>query len=200
MHKLLEQAMAISDQAELFSCDAVTKSVIFDNGKLRDIDTKIQSGMSLRIIKDNKLGFAYTKNLRNRKELLDNCLVSLKGRVEANFDLPFTKTIPKLKTYSSSLSTLSNRNLVDECKRICELISSKVKGQCNITASDVIEKVRIINSAGTDIKMRTSEYAVVVAIVYPNSYAAMHRTFAGKAFEEIQGKDLMMLIDYMFGQ
>ena len=71
MHKLLEQAMAISDQAEAFSCDAVTESVMFDNGKLRDIDTKIQSGTSLRIIKDNKLGFAYTKNLRNRKELLD---------------------------------------------------------------------------------------------------------------------------------
>lgn len=195
MHKLLEQAMAISDQAEAFSCDSVTESVIFDNGKLRDIDTKIQSGTSLRIIKDNKLGFAYTKNLRNRKELLDNCLISLKGRVEAKFDFPLTKTTPKLRTYSASLSKLSNRNLVDECERIYELISSKVKGQCNITASDSIEKVRIINSAGTDTKMRTSEYGIGVSIVYPNSYAAIHRIFAGKAFEKMQEKDLMMMID-----
>ena len=140
MHKLLEQAMAISDRAETFSCDSVTESVMFDNGKLRDIDTKIQSGTSLRIIKDNKLGFAYTKNLRNRKELLDNCLISLKGRVEAKFDFPLTKATPKLKTYSSSLSKLSNRNLIDECKRIYELISSKVRGQCNITASNSIRK------------------------------------------------------------
>lgn len=195
MRRLLEQARTVSDKAEVFSSNSVTDSVIFENGKLRDIDTKVQLGTSLRIIKDNKLGFAYTKNLRNRKELLDNCLASLKGRIEAKFDFPLTRTTPRLRTYSTSLSKLSNRDLVDECQRICELMSSRAKGQCNITAGNSIEKVRIINNAGTDIKMRTSEYAIIVSIVYPNSYTALRRLFTRKAFEKIQEKELTMMID-----
>ena len=195
MRRLLEQAKTISDKAEVFSSNLITDSVIFENGKLQDIDTKVQLGTSLRIIKDNKLGFAYTKNLRNRKEFLDNCLASLKGCIEAKFDFPLTKSTPRLKTYSTSLSKLSNRDLVDECQRICELVSSRTKGQCNITTGDSIEKVRIMNSAGTDIKMRTSEYAIIVSIVYPNSYAALRRLFTRKAFEKIQEKELTMMID-----
>jgi predicted Zn-dependent protease len=64
MRRLLEQARAISDKAELFSSKKVTNFVVFENGKLKDIDSKVQLGSSLRIIKDNKLGFAYTKNLQ----------------------------------------------------------------------------------------------------------------------------------------
>ena len=48
----------------------------------------MQSGFSLRIIKDGRLGFAYTKNLLNSEGLLHQALDSLKGQVEAPFDFP----------------------------------------------------------------------------------------------------------------
>ncbi|MGB3342114.1 MAG: metallopeptidase TldD-related protein [bacterium] len=195
MRRLLEQASAISDKAELFSSKKVTNFVVFENGKLKDVDTKVQRGSSLRIIKDNKLGFAYTKNLRKRKALLENCKASLKGQVEANFNFPLTREYPKLRTYSVSLSALSNRDLVEECQRIGTFLKSKIKGQFNITAGDSIERLHIMNSTGTNIRMRTSQYVIVVSFVYPNSYAGLHRLFASKNFRQIQQKELLMMID-----
>ncbi len=195
MRRLLEQARMISDKAELLSSRKVTNFVVFENGKLKNIDTKVQLGSSLRMIKDNKLGFAYTKNLRKRQELLENCKVSLKGQVDANFNFPLTKEYPKLRTYSVSLSALSNRDLVEECQRIGTFLRSKINGQFNITAGDSIERLHIMNSTGTDIRMRASQYVIAISLVYPNSYAALRRLFASKNFKQIQKKDLMMMIE-----
>lgn len=195
MRRLLKQACANSDKAEVFSSKKLTNFVVFENGKLKNIDTKDQFGTSLRIIKNNKLGFAYTKKLHRRKALLKNCIESLKGQVEANFNFPYTKEYPKLNTYYPSLNKLSNRDLVEECQRIGKFLSSKVQGQFNITAGSSIEKLRIINSSGTDIRMRSSEYIVVISLVYPDSYASLRRLFASKEFNHLQEQDLQMMID-----
>lgn len=87
-------AKTVSDQAEIYSLDETTDGISFENAKLKDIESKAQSGLSLRIIKDGKLGFAYTKNLLNREELLQNAADSLKGGVEALFNLPLPKDLP----------------------------------------------------------------------------------------------------------
>jgi len=195
MRRLLQMTSTISDRSEIFSSKKVTNFVLFENGKLKNIDTDLQHGYSLRIIKDNKIGFAYTKNLRKRKELLDNCLASLKGQVEANFNFPLTKEYPKLTTYSASLNVQSNRDLVEEGQRICSFLRPRINGQFNITAGNSIERLRIMNSTGTDIRMRTSQYVIALSFVYPNSYAALRRLFACTDFKQIQRHELMMMID-----
>ena len=81
MEKLLEMAKKLSDQAEVYSRESTYNSVSFQDSKLHDLDSVFQSGVSLRIIKDGKLGFAYTRNLIDRQELLDNALTSLKESV-----------------------------------------------------------------------------------------------------------------------
>jgi PmbA protein len=195
VHKLLAQARQISDKSEIYTSESITNIVSFENGKLKNIKTNIQQGCSLRIIKNNILGFSYTKHLNRRKALLENCRASLKGKVGASFDFPQTKKQKKLRTYSTSLERLSNRTLVDECQRISDLVRSKVTGQFNITAATSIEKLRIMNSAGADIKMRNSEYMIALAIVYPNSYAAVRRIFRTRGFKKPPDRDLMMLVD-----
>ena len=66
------------------------------------------------------MGFAYTRNLMNREELIQNALDSLKGGVEGLFDLPLTKDLPSLDTYDPSIETLTNAAMVEECGRLCE--------------------------------------------------------------------------------
>lgn len=53
----------------------------------------------MRIIKDKKLGFAYTKNLINPEDLVKNALDSLKEEVEIKFSFPYSKDIINLNTY-----------------------------------------------------------------------------------------------------
>ena len=97
MEKLLELAKKVVDQAEVYSLEETADTVRFENAILKDIESKTQSGISLRVIKDGKLGFAYTKNLLNREELLGNALDSLRGGVEALFDFPETMKRPSCR-------------------------------------------------------------------------------------------------------
>ena len=94
MEKLLEMASRVCDQVEIYSLEEIADGVSFENAKLKEIDSTNQCGLSLRMIKDGKLGFAYTKNLTNREELLQNAMDSLKGGVEGLFDFPFHRESP----------------------------------------------------------------------------------------------------------
>jgi len=70
MEQLMEMAKRVSDQVELYALEEMGDGVSFENGKLKEIESQSQSGISLRVIRDGHLGFAYTKSLINREEFL----------------------------------------------------------------------------------------------------------------------------------
>lgn len=195
MEKLLQMAKEVSEQAEIYSLDETMDGISFENAKLKDVESKSQSGLSLRIIKDGKLGFAYTKNLLNRQELLQNALDSLKGGVEAPLDLPLTKNLPSLHTYDPSLEDLSNVAIVEECNRVCQILAGRTKGQINLSAGRRIARMRLINSRGTDLSSESSLYFFSAEILYPGSYSSIHRQLIEKTFKETPAPYLNFILD-----
>ncbi len=195
MERLLEMAKRVSDQAEIYSIAGRSDGVSFENAHLKDIESSMQSGLSLRIIKDDKLGFAYTKNLIHREELIRNAIDSLKGEVEGLFKFPLTKDPPSLDTCDLSIETLANSEMVEECRRVCELLSERSKGQINISGHRSMSGTRIINSSGTDLSLKSSAYFLSAQILYPYSYASLHRPLISKAFKKAPDAYLDYLVD-----
>ena len=184
MEKLLQMAKQFSDQAEVYSRESTYNSVSFQDSKLHDLDSVFQSGVSLRIIKDGKLGFAYTRNLIDRQELLDNALTSLEGGVEANYQLPLTNTLSRLATYDPLLESLPNGKMVEECARLCDLLKSQTDGEIFLGSSSQVRSIRIINSRGTDISFKSSSYELQGNIIYPGSGSGIWRNFLNLRFEK----------------
>jgi PmbA protein len=170
------------DQAEAYALDQTIDHISFQNMKLQDIDSQIQSGVSLRIIKNGILGFAYAKNLGNRDELLNNALNSLKGNVKVGFSFPKTQKARKLATYDHQIEQLTSGMIVDECKSVTRYLKKHTRGQININAGKACTEIRLLNSAGADLGARFSTYYMATALLYPNSYAAIRRLFTGKSF------------------
>ena len=195
MEELLEMARKRADQAEVYSLDEAADEVRFEDGKLKDIESESQSGVSLRIIKEGKLGFAYTKNLIHPEETLQNAFDSLKGGVEAPFQLPLTKEGLPLDTYDPSIESLSNAEIVEECRRVCEVVLPKTKGQVNLSAGRKIVRIRLINSQGTDLSSTSSFYFFGAEILYPGSYSSIHREVLGKKFVEADSETVRFILD-----
>jgi PmbA protein len=195
MEQLLEMAKKVTDKAEVYSTDSRGDSVSFEDAHLKDVQSSMQSGICLRIIKNNTLGFAYTKNLVNREELVTNALDSLKGKVEGFFELPLTKDLQSLDTYDPLIETLTNSAIVKECSRVCEFLSHRTKGQINISAYRSISSKRIINSSGTDLSLKFSAYILNTQVLYPYSYASLHRTLKSKSFKKASDEYLNYLVD-----
>lgn len=190
MEKLLEMANRCSDAAEVYSTEDTAHFINYENGRLKNIRSRIHSGVSLRIIKDGLLGFAYTKNLRDREELLNNALGTLKGRVEVTFDFPHAENIPVVDTYDASVENLTNTHMVKECDRICNRLSAQANGQINVIAGNGLSKMRIINSSGTDVSLKRSRYYCNASMLFPNSYAAIQKFHYAKRFEEFPHEHL----------
>jgi PmbA protein len=195
MEQLFEMVKKVSDKAEIYSMDTRADSVSFENAHLKDIESRMQSGVSLRIMKNDILGFAYTRNLINRGELIQNALDSLKGGVDGVFDFPCTRDLPSLNTYDTSIENLSTPAMVEECRRVCELLSQKTEGQLNVSSHRSVSRVRIMNSSGTDLSLKSSAYILNTQILYPYSYSSIHRPLISKAFEKAPDEYLSYLTD-----
>ncbi|MCX8015496.1 MAG: TldD/PmbA family protein [candidate division WOR-3 bacterium] len=195
MEKLLEIAKKVCDQVEIYNLDSKQIVVSFENAKLHEIETKFQSGVSLRIIKDNKLGFAYTRNLINREELLQNALDSLKGGVSAEYEFPLTKNLPKLNTYDSTIENITSTQLVEECGRVCEALK-KTNGEVFATAYTYIETIRILNNKGTDVSNKTSHFGIYASISYPGTAAGIGRIFADKRFNKMPDDLINEIVEF----
>jgi len=167
----------------MYATERSSDKVVFENTRMKDVQSTIQSGISLRILKDGKQGFAYTKNLADDNELIQNALDSLQGGVGGLFTLPLTKKIATLESYNPHIETVSNSVLVEECRRVCELFSQRTRGQINVAASRSVMKVNLKNTAGTDLSFTSSVYALTTAILYPHTSASLHRVFVSKSFE-----------------
>lgn len=195
MEALLEMARKAGEQAEVYSLEEASDGVDFEDGKLKDIQSKSQSGISLRILRQGKLGFAYTRNLIHRGELLQNALDSMKGEVEALFDLPRTLEVPSLDTYDPSIEEVTNSSIVQECNRVCARLTEKTTGQINLSAGRKTARIRLINSRGIDLASKFSAYFFNAEILYPGSHASIHRPFFSKRFEKMPDSLFDFILD-----
>jgi PmbA protein len=196
MEKLLEQAKKVCDKAEVYALDISNHVVNFEDAKLHDIDSKFQSGVSLRIIKDGKLGFAYTRNLIDREELINNALESLKGGVVAEYAFPLTGKINQLDTYDSEIENISGADMVAECNRVCDILRSKTDGEIIMGTSVETENVRILNSEGTDVSGRNGYFFAIAYIGYPGSGGGLWRANIGKKFTEYPQRMVDELMEF----
>ena len=125
MEQLLEQARRVSDQSEVFFQEQRSDSVSFENGLLKNIESRDQSGISLRLIRDGHLGFAYTRNLHRPEELVQNALATLPAGVEARYALPERFTPPDGRAYDPAIENLSNTQMVEEGQRLAAYLGRK---------------------------------------------------------------------------
>ncbi len=169
MERLLELAAAVGDQAEVYHIEKDGTNVSIENSELNEIETTIQAGYSLRIIKDGRLGISYTKNLLNRDELVRSALLSMEGGVSGEFGLPARSALRLFDPYVEEVTNLKGSDLYDRAAETVGYLKGRVSGQVNVHGSFGVEFVRVMNSKGLDVAQRSSFYSIFSSVLYPNS-------------------------------
>jgi len=195
MERLMEIARRAAGKVVLFSRDEVLDRVSFENGELKDIDSTMQSGVSVILLKDGRIGSAYTRNLDDRERLVQDAVVSLRAGAEAGYDLPEPAPLPNLSTYETGAEKLISEQLVAECRRVCDMLAGATTGQLNATALRSLTATRVMNSRGLDVTARHSDYVSSASVLYPGSYASVSRSVVDKSFVEFPAADLAAAAD-----
>jgi len=175
MDRLLESARTAADQAEVWSTESSYDALELTGGELHDVSASRMSGVSLRLIRDGRLGFGYARNLADPSSLVRRVTDSLIAGAAAGFDLPYTAGVDPLATFNATNRDVTVEHLLEECRRVHARLSGATDGEIIVMASRSESRLRILNTAGTDLESAQTSGAVSARVNYPGSASAITR-------------------------
>ncbi len=192
MEELLEMARRTADKVEVYGRQEDVDEVTFENGRLKTIESTVVSGVALTLIRDGKLGFAYTRRLVDRAGLIENALASLAANVAADYELPGQAALPLVASYDPAIEAASPEQLVTECERVCAGVAGADR-QVDASAARAVTTVRVLNSCGFDGASRLSRFACSVQIAYPGTRTGLYDSWVAKRLEPVSDANLAWL-------
>ena len=124
MHPLIENAKRTVDQAELYWNRAHSIAVRYENYRLQQVTENDVSEASLRVIKDGKIGSAYSV-FPEQKEFLDNAITGAEYGDPVQYSFAGSADYPDLDTDDEATAQLQSADLIE----VCETIKSKLQKQ-----------------------------------------------------------------------
>jgi len=103
LEEILIQAKKATEEAEVFSVSSEETQIHFETNRLKHLQTKQQTSMALRIIRQGRLGYAITTNPDDRQALVDNAVETSRFGMMAKFELPSANSYPQVEVFSADV-------------------------------------------------------------------------------------------------
>lgn len=151
--KCVKEVEKLSDNWEIYIANSENIEVESKKDILNFAKEEIESGIGIRIIKEGKVGFAYTSNLNKIPQIAQKALDNAKlNKVDENYKFASVEKVSTVKgTYDKKYDDLS----LDECCEFLENIIERSKeNKCDITSSGFSAskgQELILNSNGVSI-------------------------------------------------
>jgi len=171
MEKLLQIAKESAEQAEVYFSRCNDDFITINDGNLKTVKSNISSGYALRVIKNGKIGLAFTCNLLDREKLIAQALNSAEAGAKADFNFPKTDKVAELKTYDADIKLIDKDQMIEEAKEVISYIKSKSTAQVDMCFYLAVWEKGIINSAGTNLTERKSWYTFYLTLPFPGTYS-----------------------------
>ncbi len=149
-----------ADEVEIVYSKGTSTSIEVYNQAVETFDSSKTSGIGIRVIKDKRLGFAYTSNLEQVDDTIEQAIANSKSTAPDEFNLlPTHKTIPifKEKIFDPKINKVSTQEKIDFAMKIEKTahdFDKRIKKTQNISYSDSEYEVEIANSNGLNLKYK----------------------------------------------
>lgn len=164
MQNLLNEALKVSDEAEVISRELQEIPVKFEDYKLQEIESKNTKDIALRILKDKKVGRTLRNNLQDKSGMVRSALDIAQFSSPENYH--FINERPgSVLTFSERINKLSLNEMMDTGRNILDRIKRKA-GSISADTSVVkkITKQSYINSAGFKGEYAQTHYLLAVIL------------------------------------
>lgn len=191
MEHLLQLASQQAQQAEVWSTSSHIRDIGYEDGKLVRIETSLQEGVSLRIIRDGRIGNAFTTNLRNPEELVRQAVRSSAFGGEAPAGaLPATRLPPQIGSGVAQVEALDVERMAGEAERYRDEASRLTRGTINVSVQARVRRTRILNSSGADLSSTTSSWDFSPRILFDGTCAGVGERVLADGFQPFSREDL----------
>jgi PmbA protein len=149
MEELLELARKSADKAEVFQVSSEEVPVHFQANHLKAIDSKQSSSISLRIIKNGRLGYASASGEIDPQKLVNIAVETSQFGMEAKFDFPDCTSFPRVKILDAGVESVTIADMIELGQKLIDPILKSTPGiLCDAGVAKDIMSVCIMNSNG----------------------------------------------------
>jgi len=149
MEEILALAAKVAEEAEVFSVTSEEIPVQFQANHLKNIQSKQSSSVSLRIIKNGKLGYAGASGEIDKKKLVDIAVETSQFGMPARFSFPQKAAFPAVAVADADVDLVPIADMIDLGQSMIDPVLKSTPGiQCEAGVSRSRIKVKLMNSRG----------------------------------------------------
>lgn len=147
--KLLEKAAAVTEQADLFIVETEKTPVNFEANRLKSLESKQSSSITLRVIKEGRLGLGVSTRPDDDEKILEMALETARFGQPVDFDLPGPQVYPEVETWDDAVIKVTTAELVDMGQRMITAVTDRFSDVlCDAGAETAHLSIQVINSRG----------------------------------------------------
>lgn len=168
---LFEDIKKKVDHAEILCIKSDATSVNFYNYQSLALQTKDVTEVSLRVIKDGKIGEASGTLTDNYNDIINSALLSCKNGGEAKFIFDGSKrTSQSGKIYDETLANLKTEEILNDGQKIMDTMRKRIPEiNLNLFIQKEIKNVSILNTSGKDDNYKMSIYTICLMHMFEGS-------------------------------
>jgi PmbA protein len=163
VERILNEAKKVAEEAEVFCITSETTPVQFEANRLKHVQSKQSTNVALRIIKDGRIGYASSTNLKESRKIVDSAVETAEFGMKAEFEFPSLDSYPEVVTYDPAIRRVSTEEMTKLGEKMISSVREKTPElQCEASISKGTVSVRLINSRGGQADYRKSIFSLGV--------------------------------------
>ena len=149
MEEILARASKVAQEAEVFMVSSDEMPVEFETNRLKHIQSKQNSTVALRIIKNGRIGYATSTRVDDIEELVDNAVATAEFGTEARFTLPSQTPYPKIEVFDPDIEKVTLEQMAEFGQGMIDTLTRHTPEIiCEAGVIRIITNVSILNSRG----------------------------------------------------
>jgi len=164
IENVLDLALRHAEGAEVFWEQGEATNAVFENNRLKSVETKQSRGVGLRVIRNGRIGHAGTTAIDERRgdieRLVRNVMDSAAFGQEARFQFPDRCDAQPVKTADQAVTRVPVERCVDMGREGIErVLSAAPDAQCEAEVSKSSGTWRLLNSNGLDVECSSTAFS-----------------------------------------
>ncbi|MFC1935143.1 TldD/PmbA family protein, partial [Chloroflexota bacterium] len=161
MGKILALAQTAAEEAEVFTLSSEETQVHFEANRLKQLQTKQQASVALRIVKDGRIGYATSTRQDDAEELVRHAVETARLGITAKFRLPSLGSYPEIEVFDAAVEAVPIEQMINLGEEMISKITAHTPGIiCDSSISKGVLSVSIINSRSQQVDYRKSFFSL----------------------------------------
>ncbi len=164
MEEILRLAQQVADQAEVFWVSDEETPVHFQANRLKAIQSKQSTSVSLRIIKNGRLGYAAASGDIDNQKLVDIAVETAQFGMPAKFDFPSFNSFLDIKIFDPEVEKTAIADMIKLGENLIDPVHRSTAGiVCDAAVSKNTVSMRLMNSKGGQARYTKSVFGLGVS-------------------------------------